>query len=140
HVKSIKCLSCAFTLFFSMEVLELEACWYLLLNLYGSLVYMHIFHGFTNMGQPMCWWLHWKYHFMLVSPCTVLRRSSSSIFFFLFYGGFRTRSSLVFVVKSLWFTSLHAYFSWLHQHGPANVSVASLEISLHVSRPMHCLS
>ena len=50
HVKSAKCLSCAFTLFFSVDVLELGACWSLLINLSSSLVYMHIFHAFSNMG------------------------------------------------------------------------------------------
>ena len=27
--------------------------------------------AFTNMGQPMCQWLHWKYHFTWSAPCTV---------------------------------------------------------------------
>ena len=27
--------------------------------------------AFTNMGLPVRWWLHWKYHFMWSFPCTV---------------------------------------------------------------------
>jgi len=27
--------------------------------------------AFTNMGQPMHWWLHWKYHFAWSDPCTI---------------------------------------------------------------------
>lgn len=26
--------------------------------------------AFTNMGLPMRWWLHWKYHFTWLGPCT----------------------------------------------------------------------
>jgi len=61
--KSIACLSCAFTLFFSMDALKLRVCWSSLLYLSCFLVWLtmlFINHAFTNMGQPMHRWLHWK--------------------------------------------------------------------------------
>src|SRR5699024_9887321 len=67
HVKFAKCLSCTFTLFFSVDVFKLGVCWSSLLNISCSLFYMYIFlvyHVFTNKGQPMHRFLHWKYHFM----------------------------------------------------------------------------
>ena len=64
-VKSTECLSCAFTLFFYVDVLELRACLCSLLYLLCLLVILTVLlvnHVFTNMGQPMCRWLHWEYH------------------------------------------------------------------------------
>lgn len=65
HGTFAECLSCAFTLFFSVDTFKLQACWSTLSYLFCLLVYMLIFpvyHAFTNMGQPMPQWLHWKYH------------------------------------------------------------------------------
>lgn len=63
-------------------------------------------------------------------------------FTFFFYGCFRTQSMLVLTDLSFLFVDLHAYISFLPclcHHGPDNALVATLEISLHVNRPMHYL-
>lgn len=53
HVKSKKFLPYAFNIFFSMDVLELIACWCSLLYIFCLLVRLTVLlakHAFTNMG------------------------------------------------------------------------------------------
>lgn len=66
--------------------------------------------------------------------------SCASTFFF---GCVYARSVLVFIVVYFIFVgSLDCSFreTCLHQHGLANAPMATLEISLHVSKPMRCLA
>jgi len=56
HDTSAEFLSCAFILFFSVDIFKLEACWSSLLYFSCLLVYMLTFlinYAFTNIGQPM---------------------------------------------------------------------------------------
>jgi len=58
---SIECLSCAFTLFFSVDVSKLRLCWFTLIYLSCLLFCVNIFlvnHAFTYMCQNMHQWLH----------------------------------------------------------------------------------
>lgn len=66
HGNTIECLSCTFTHLCYVVVCKLRVCLSSLLYLSCSLVHKNILfanHAFTIMGQVMCQWLHWKYHF-----------------------------------------------------------------------------
>ena len=78
----------------------------------------------------------------VATPWYVHRMFVPRFYSFLFFGRIQTLSMLVFNVLSFLCIGLHVYLSCqlcIHQHGPTNVSVAALEISLQVSRPMYCL-
>lgn len=66
HGSSTKCMSCAFTYLYSVVAYKLGVCLSSLLYLSCLLVHITVLfmnHAFTNVGQPMRRWLHWKYHF-----------------------------------------------------------------------------
>lgn len=61
-----------------------------------------------------------------------------SLFYFMWM--FQNSHLVAFADQYFQFTGLHAYFSFLRQYRPTNVPVSALEISLHMSRPMHYLA
>lgn len=66
HGKSTECISCTFMHLCSVVACTLRVCPPSSLYLSCLMVCataMFTNHAFTNMGQPMCRWLHWKYHF-----------------------------------------------------------------------------
>jgi len=74
HGKSTECMRCAFNHFCYVGACKFGVCWFSLLYLSHFMVHTTrflMYQAFTNMGQPMHWWLHLKYHFMWSGPCTV---------------------------------------------------------------------
>lgn len=65
HGSSTECMSCTFTHLCSVVARKLKVCLYSLLHLSCLLVRTVILftnQAYTNMGQKMLRWLHWKYH------------------------------------------------------------------------------
>lgn len=74
HDKSTNCSSCTCTHLCCVGTLKHEVWLSSLLYLSCLLVCTTGLledQDFTNMGLPMCQWLHWKYHFTWSGPCTV---------------------------------------------------------------------
>jgi len=72
--KSTDHMSCTCTHLCLVDTFKHEVCLYSLLYLSWLLVCTKRFlkeQAFTNKGQPMWGWLHWKYHFMWSNPCTI---------------------------------------------------------------------
>jgi len=66
HGMSRDHMSCTFTHFCFVDACKLRVCLSSLLYLSHLLVHTTMLfanHAFTDMDQPMCQWLHWKYHF-----------------------------------------------------------------------------
>ena len=67
HGSTTECMSCTSTHLCSMVTYKLRVFFPSLLYISCFLVRIAVLfanHAFTNMGQPMHLWLHWKYHCM----------------------------------------------------------------------------
>ena len=73
HRSSTECMSCTLTHLCSVVACKIGVClllWHLSCFLVRTTV-LFTNHAFTNMGQPIHRWMHWKYHLMWDDPCTV---------------------------------------------------------------------
>ena len=68
--------------------------------------------SFTNMGQIMRWWLHWKYHFMWSSPCTISVRVGVVFAFSQFACVLVFLLTLFFCFSSYLLCFRFCFFSW----------------------------
>ena len=128
HDMSMDYMSCTCTHLCSVDTFKLGVCLSSLLYLSCYLVRTAVLfanHAFTNMGRPMRWQLHWKYHFTRsdtynvilgvgvvfcfgLFACMIVFLLTSHVYLLLSY--FLTRFTFSFTSSAL----LYCFFSSLH--------------------------
>lgn len=131
HISHILHSNCTIPLLMHWRSLTFQA-------LVHDVIYLSFFHFPSCPSQESTYdsKLHVVSHNTMINPWTVLIYMHSLIS----CGHFETWSVVVFIVMLFLFSGSHHWVIHgpnLHQHGSTSVPVATLEVSLHVIRPMY---